>query len=133
MNSRNHHMYSTVGTWFYTHLAGIELTSDGVSIRRPMASDQNKHLMKNFDCQLSTLYGLVHVSYNCDERDAVANSILLRVTIPPNRQARIIFEPLFSGAQCKTLIEGSQLLWTSDLGALLDSQDFQVEKDSRTN
>jgi hypothetical protein len=33
---------------------------------------------------LSTLYGLIHVSCTRDERDTVANSILLRVTIPPN-------------------------------------------------
>jgi hypothetical protein len=44
--------------------------------------------MTKLDCQLSTLYSLVHVSYT---RDTMANSILIRVTIPPNIQSRVIF------------------------------------------
>lgn len=132
MNSRNHHMYATVGTWFYTHLAGIDFTSDAITIRPRMASEAKKHLMKKIDCQLSTLYGLVHVSYTRDERDTIANSILLRVTIPPNAQARVMFEPLFPGAQCKTLIEGNKVLWSSDV-ALANNQEFEIEKDLTTD
>ncbi|UJR06990.1 hypothetical protein I4U23_011278 [Adineta vaga] len=132
MNSRNHHMYSTVGTWFYTHLAGIDFTSDAIIIRPRMASEAKKHLMKKLDCQLSTLYGLVHVSYTRDERDTIANSILLRVTIPPNAQARIMFEPLFPGAQCKTLIEGNKIIWSSGV-TIANNQEFQIEKDLTTN
>jgi len=132
MNSRNHHMYATVGAWFYTHLAGIDFTSDAITIRPRMASEAKKHLMKKLDCQLSTLYGLVHVSYTRDERDTIANSILLRVTIPPNAQARVMFEPLFPGAQCKTLIEGNKVLWSSDV-ALANNQEFKIEKDLTTD
>ena len=132
MNSRNHHMYATVGTWFYTHLAGIDFTPNTITIRPRMASEAKKHLMKKLDCQLSTLYGLVRVSYTRDEHDTIANSILLRVTIPPNTQARVMFEPLFPGAQCKTLIESNKVLWSSD-GALANNQEFKIEKDLTTN
>ena len=89
MNSRNHHMFGSVGAWFYSHLAGIELSSDMITVRPRMASEGQKHLMKKLDCQLSTFYGMVHVSYTRDERDTMANSVLLRVTIPPNAQARV--------------------------------------------
>ncbi len=66
---------------------------------------------------MSTLYGLIHVSYIRDERDTVANSILLRVTIPPNTQARVIFEPLFIGAECQTLMEDGKVIWSSETTA----------------
>ncbi|CAF1652859.1 unnamed protein product [Didymodactylos carnosus] len=96
-----------------------------------MTSETKKHLMPKLDCQLSTLYGLVHVSYTRDERDTVSNSILLRVTIPPNAQARVMFEPLFVGGQCKVLIEGNKVIWSSDVDTMND-QRFGIEKDSAT-
>jgi alpha-L-rhamnosidase len=130
MNSRNHHMYATVGAWFYSHLAGIDLSSDVITIRPRMASEAKKHLMKKLDCQLSTLYGLIHISYTRDERDTMANSILLRVTIPPNAKARVMFEPLFPGGQCATLTEGNNLIWSSNTA--IGNQEFNVKKDSTT-
>ncbi len=128
--SHNHIMYGSVGAWFYTHLAGIDLSSDIITIRPRMASEAKKHLMKKLDCQLSTLYGLVHISYTRDEHDTVANSILLRVTIPPNAQARVIFEPLFAGGQCATLMEGGEVIWSSD-GVAANHPEFVVEKDAK--
>ena len=132
MNSRNHIMFGSVGAWFYSHLAGIDLSSNMINIRPRMASESKKHLMSKLDCQLSTLYGLVHVSYTRDERDTVANSILIRVTIPPNTQARLMFEPLFVGAQCKTLIESDKVIWSSDISTM-HVEDFEIEKDSTTD
>jgi hypothetical protein len=87
--------------------------------------------MKKLDCQLSTLYGLVHVSYTRDERNTVANSILLRVTIPPNVRARVIFEPLFIGGQCATLSEGNKVIWSSD-AVTANHREYDVDKDSTT-
>jgi alpha-L-rhamnosidase len=129
--SHNHIMYGSVGAWFYSHLAGIDLTSDMIIIRPRMASETKKHLMKKLDCQLSTLYGLVHISYTRDERDTIANSILLRVTIPTNAQAHIMFEPLFVGGQCATLTEGGKVIWSFD-GVNSNDQEFVVEKDPET-
>jgi alpha-L-rhamnosidase len=129
--SRNHIMFGSVGAWFYSHLAGIDLSSDMITIRPRMASEAKKHLMKKLDCQLSTLYGIVHISYTRDERDTIANSILLRVTIPPNAQARVIFEPLFAGGQCATLMEGGVMIWSGD-GATANYPDFDVEKEPTT-
>jgi len=131
LSSRNHHMFGSVGTWFYTHLVGIDLSSDMITIRPRMASEAKKHLMKKLDCQLSTLHGLVHISYTRDERDTVANSILLRVTIPPNAEAQVLFEPLFLNAQCTTLIEGDKAIWTSN-ATMMDYQEFNIERDPTT-
>jgi alpha-L-rhamnosidase len=130
-SSRNHIMYGSVGSWFYSHLAGIDLASDIINIRPRMASEEKKYLMKKLDCRLSTLYGLVHISYTRDERDTIANSILLRVTIPPNTQARVMFEPLFNGGQCATLIENHEVIWSSDVGSTNDRK-FNIEKDLET-
>jgi hypothetical protein len=131
MNSRNHHMYASVGAWFYSHLAGIDFSSDMIIIRPRMASEAKKYLMKKLDCQLSTLHGLVHISYTRDECDTVANSILLRVTIPPNAQARVMFEPLFPGGQCATLIESNQVLWSANT-VVVNNPEFNIEKDPTT-
>ena len=131
VNSRNQAMFSSVGAWFYSHLAGINLSSNMINIRPRMASETKKHLTLKLDCQLSTLYGLVHVFYTRDERDTVLNSILLRVTIPPNVRARVMFEPLFVDGQCKILIESKKTIWSSDVGTMID-QGFDIEKDSTT-
>jgi alpha-L-rhamnosidase len=129
--SHNHIMYGSVGAWFYSHLAGIDLSSDFITIRPRMASEAKKHLMKKLDCQLSTPYGLVHISYTRDERDTVANSILLRVTIPPNAKACVMFEPLFVGGQCARLIESGKVIWSLD-SVSKNSEDFAIEKDAAT-
>ncbi len=131
MDSRNQIMFGSVGAWFYSHLAGIDLSSNIFTIRPRMASEDKKHLMLKLDCQLSTLYGLIHVSYTRDQRDTLSNSILLRISIPPNARARLIFEPLFIGAQCQKLIESNQVIWSADIDTIND-QRFQIEKDSTT-
>jgi alpha-L-rhamnosidase len=94
MSSRNHIMYGSVGAWFYSHLAGIDPSSNEIIIRPRMVSETRKHLLTKLDCQLSTLHGLVHISYTRDERDTISNSILLRVSIPPNTEGRIVFETI---------------------------------------
>ena len=132
MNSRNHHMYSSVGAWFYTHLAGIELLPDRINIRPRMLSEQNKDLMKKLDCELSTLNGLIHISYTRHEQDTEPNSILIRLQIPPNTKATLQFEPLFPGAQCSKLIENKQLIWSED-SIVTNQREFFIEKDYETD
>lgn len=126
--SRNHIMFGSVGAWFYTHLAGIDVSSNTITIRPRMVSEQKKYLLPKLHCQLSTLYGLVEVSYTRDEHDTNPNSILLRVTIPSNTNAQIMFEPLFVGAQCKILKETGKIIWSSDLD-VKNTEQFQVQKD----
>lgn len=131
MNSRNHIMYGTIGTWFYSHLAGIDLSPDLITIRPRMASEAKKHLMAKLDCKVSTLHGLVHVSYTRDNQQTATNSILLHVTIPPNARARVMFEPLFSGGRCLTLIEGGKVIWLKN--ALTSSlRQYEIERDTAT-
>ncbi|UJR36739.1 hypothetical protein I4U23_029454 [Adineta vaga] len=114
MNSRNHHMFSSIGAWFYSHLGGIDFQSDLILIRPRMLSEEKKHLLSKVDCQLSTLYGLVHVAYTRDQRDTLRNSIVLRVSIPTNAKAQVMFEPLFPHARCVSLTEGQKVIWSED-------------------
>jgi len=115
MDSRNHHMFASIGAWFYSHLAGINFQSDLIVIHPRMVSEDKKNLLLKIDCQLSTLYGLVHVSYTRDEQDTFPNSILLRVSIPSNAYAKVIFEPLFPGARCVALAEGHEIIWSDSI------------------
>ncbi len=96
-----------------------------------MASEAKKHLMSKLHCQLSILYGIVQVSYTRNERDTVSNSILLHLTIPPNTQGLVMFEPLFIGAKCKTLMEDDIIIWSSD-DSRITIEEFKIEKDSQT-
>jgi hypothetical protein len=113
-------------------LAGIDISPDFITIRPRMASEHKKHLMSKLDCQLSTLYGIVHISYTRDEQDNIPNLILLRVSIPSNARGRVIFEPLFANGECKTLIEDNKVIWSSDAG-IAKVQGFIIEKDEMTN
>ena len=113
MDSRNHHMFGSVGAWFYSHLAGIDLQAGLIVIHPRMVSESKKHLLGKIDAQLSTLYGLVRVSYTRHEPDTFANSILLRVTVPSNAQAQVVFEPLFPGARCVTITESHEVVWSA--------------------
>ena len=51
--------------------------------------------------------------------------------IPLNAQARVLFEPLFPGAQCTTLIESNKVMWTSN-PTVACQREFNIEKDPRT-
>jgi len=55
------------------------------------------------------------------------NSIRLRVTIPANVNAELIFEPLFPGARCALLTESSQIVWSKDY------QQSNIQHDLQTN
>ncbi|CAF1122091.1 unnamed protein product [Adineta ricciae] len=123
MNSRNHHMFASVGSWFYSHLAGIDLQADVFVIHPRMISEEKKHLLSKIDCRLSTLYGVVHVSYT---RDTSPNAISFRITIPGNSQAKVIFEPLFPDAKCAAIIESNQVIWSST------NKQNNVDEDSQT-
>jgi len=125
MNSRNQAMFSSVGAWFYSHLAGIDFLPDTILIRPRMTSESKKHLMPKLNCQLSTLYGLVRISYT---RENLPNTIQLRVTVPPNARARLMFEPLFAGGQCQTLTESNRIIWSAN-----STNEWKVEKDPTNN
>ena len=111
MNSRNHIMFGSVGAWFYSHLAGFDFKDDSIHIRPRMLSETKKHLLEKLDCQLNTIYGLVHIAYT---RDIQPNTIQLRLNIPVNTKASLILEPLFPKAKCIRLIENNHLIWSID-------------------
>ncbi|CAF0783806.1 unnamed protein product [Adineta ricciae] len=123
MNSRNHIMFGSVGSWFYSHLVGIDYQSDLIIIRPRMVSERKKYLLDRVACQLSTLYGLIHISYTRNENDTFANSILLRITIPSNTRSKLIFEPLFPHARCVMLTEGDRVIWHDALDAVVDKDE----------
>ncbi len=49
----------------------------------------------------------------------------------PNARARLMFEPLFAGGQCTTLIESNKLIWSSNT-VHTNHREFDVEEDSKT-
>jgi hypothetical protein len=62
----------------------------------------------------------------------MANSILLRVAIPLNVRSRLMFERLFPGGQCVTLMEGGKVIWSSN-DVDTSYQGFDIEKDPVMN
>ena len=42
-----------------------------------------------------------------------------------------MFEPLFVGGQCATLLESNNVIWSSDIGTT-NQQEFDIEKNEAT-
>lgn len=129
MNSRNHIMFGSIGAWFYSHLAGFDFTQDSIIIRPRMLSEEKKHLLSKIDCQLNTIYGLVHLAYTRDKEDVIPNSIHLTLHVPINLNADLILEPLFSGARCSQIVEDDQLIWSVHSSISPQSSNIQTHSE----
>lgn len=63
MGSHNHPMYGAVGSWFYTHLAGIDLRGSGLAGARPRIRPYPLGGLTSVDCELLTGRGTLAVHW----------------------------------------------------------------------
>jgi alpha-L-rhamnosidase len=104
-DSLNHHMYNSIGAWFYRYLAGVQLNgfAEDLLIRPRLTS-----LLMNVDAEVHTIYGPIFVSYKQHIDD---NSITYDVTIPNSLHSIITFEPIRPTARCISIEESGVLIW----------------------
>jgi alpha-L-rhamnosidase len=85
MNSHNHPMNATIGSWFYKYLAGI--------LPDPVRPGFERFFLKPYflegidwvKCRLQTLYGLIEVRW-----ERTAAGIALYAVVPSNSAAQVI-------------------------------------------
>jgi alpha-L-rhamnosidase len=105
MNSHNHHMFGSVGAWFYQALAGINLEPDGVGYRRIRIEPQIVRDLAWASGTLETVRGAVSSAWNHSP-----GVVTLDVTIPANSQARVVI-PKEAEATEVVVREGQEVVW----------------------
>ena len=111
MNSRNHIMFGSIGSWFYRDVAGIQLDGlERVVLRPRMGYDAS--LMPEVHAEVVTVKGPVTVDYV--RSLGKEQSIDMAVQLPVNTAGVVHFEPLVKGGRCVMLMEGGKTLMTEN-------------------
>ena len=106
MNSRNHHMFASIGAWFYRHVAGINPNALSPILIHPRLTADHT-LLPSLAAELVTVAGSVKVSY---QRPS-ATELSIEVVVPTNMHARFTLDPPLSTARCSRLSESGQDLF----------------------
>ncbi|CAF2831527.1 unnamed protein product [Rotaria sp. Silwood2] len=98
-SSLNHHMFNSIGAWFYRYLAGIELNAlNTITIHPRMFYTAD--LLNYIEAEVVTIKGKVRVQWTRISVD----SMVLSVAIPNNMNANVLFDPLIKKGQCLKLM-----------------------------
>ena len=105
-SSLNHHMFNTIGAWFYRYLAGIELNGlKTITIYPRMSYDAT--LLEYVEAEVVTIKGPVRVKWTRTSIDSVTVSIV----IPNNLDANVSFDPLIKNGRCRKLTCDDKTIW----------------------
>jgi alpha-L-rhamnosidase len=104
MNSHNHPMFGSVGSWLYKALAGINLVPDSVGFEKISIAPQMVRDLRFASGSLRTVRGVVASSWSRGE-----HSIFLEAVIPVGSVAEV-FLPKFNLRNI-VIKEGGQILW----------------------
>ncbi|UJR20528.1 hypothetical protein I4U23_023655 [Adineta vaga] len=104
--SLNHHMFNSIGAWFYRYLAGINLNAlQTISIYPRMSYDAD--LLSYVKAEVITIKGSVQIEWSRLSRNIVS----LSIAIPTNMDAILSFDPLIENGRCMKLICDSNIVW----------------------
>ena len=105
-SSLNHHMFNTIGAWFYRYLAGIELNGlKTITIYPRMC--HNADLLKYVEAEVVTINGPIQVKWTRISID----SVTLAITVPNNLDANVSFDSLIENGRCRQLICDDKTIW----------------------
>jgi alpha-L-rhamnosidase len=104
-DSLNHHMFNSIGAWFYRYLAGIQLNgfTEDLIIHPRLTT-----LLMNVEAEVHTISGPIFVSW---KRYTDDNTVTYDVTIPNGLHSIITFEPIKPMAHCMSIEESDTLIW----------------------
>jgi alpha-L-rhamnosidase len=105
MNSHDHIMFGSVGSWFYRALGGINLDQDSVAYRHIRIEPQIVRDLARAGASMDTIRGTVSSSWTHS-----AGSITLEVTIPVNSDAKIVI-PRENDMTEVTVTEGERVVF----------------------
>jgi alpha-L-rhamnosidase len=104
MNSHNHPMFGSVGSWLYKALAGINLATGSVGFEKIRLAPQVVRDLRYAAGSVRTVRGTVSSSWSRDER-----SIRIEVVIPVGSEAEVVL-PRFN-LENIVIKEGDQVVW----------------------
>ena len=113
-DSLNHHMFNSIGAWFYRYLAGIQL--DGLDADLILHPRLTRHL-DQIEAEVRTLAGPLLVSW---QQEKETNRVLYHTTIPNSFSAIITFEPMRAGMRCQSITENGRSRWNSSNPTMID-------------
>jgi len=100
-SSHNHHMFSPIGSWFISHLAGLRL--NGLETITVQPRWQHNHtLLSRVEAEFHTAKGKVEVNWRIDPVYS-SQRAQINVTVPLNAAARFIIEAPIKGHRCLSL------------------------------
>jgi len=104
--SLNHHMFNTIGAWFYRYLAGIHLNAlQTITIYPRMSYDAD--LLTHIKTEVVTIKGSVQVEWTRLSQ----NMVTLSTSIPNNLDAIVTFDRLIEKGQCVKLMCDGEVIW----------------------
>ena len=107
MNSHNHPMFGSVGSWLYKALAGINLAPGTSGFEKVLIAPQMVRDLTHASGSTVTVRGEVACSWSRTER-----SVRVEVTVPMGSEAEIVIPKL--GIRNITVTEGGRTVWVGD-------------------
>ena len=107
MNSHNHPMFGSVGSWLYKALAGINLAPGTTGFEKVFIAPQMVRDLTHASGSTMTVRGEVACAWSRTER-----SIRVEVTVPFGSEAEVVVPKL--GIRDIKVTEGGQTIWTAD-------------------
>jgi alpha-L-rhamnosidase len=110
MNSQDHAMFGSVGSWFYQALAGINVAGDGAAdagYRRIRIQPQIVEDLEGVSASVETVRGTVSSAWQHSP-----GTITLQVEIPAGSAAKVVV-PKEVEMTDVTILEGTQVVWAA--------------------
>ena len=107
MNSHNHPMFGSVGSWLYKALAGINLAPGSTGFEKILIQPQMVRDLTHASGSTMTVRGEVACAWSRTER-----TVRVEVTIPAGSEAEIVIPKL--GIRNVKLTESGQTVWLGD-------------------
>ena len=105
MNSHDHIMLGSLGSWFYRALGGINLAPDGEGYRHILVEPRVVEDLHWASASMETIRGQVSCAWNHQP-----GKISMEVTIPANSDAKIVI-PKEEDMTTVTVREGDHVVW----------------------
>ena len=105
MNSHNHPMFGSVGSWLYKALAGINLAPGATGFEKILIAPQMVRDLTHASGSTMTVRGEVACAWSRTER-----TVRVEVTVPFGSEAEVIIPKL--GIRDFKVSEGGRTIWT---------------------
>jgi hypothetical protein len=113
LNSYNHIMYGSTGSWYYSTLAGLGRARGSRSWSDLVIAPPSGRVLANLswaNATIDTPMGLVRSAWVTSPASSSGVAYAVSITIPPNSRARVTV-PTITAAAVTTVTEGGRPVW----------------------